>query len=700
MKPLLIVLALLCLAFAPSAQTEPALDSLSDSVGTAAPDSAGIDSTETIPTETVSTETDSTAAALAATIEDSIRIVFPEIDVDTLSETQRMLAEHEARILLKRRDEVPVVVGEELSVFDSLVTYYLDPRWNLREDIDRSFMHDAGDYFKTAPGYFVLEPQMTPLRKTVEPYGLTGDRMAVLSGGRPLKPFDHVIEPDGMIDFNDIPTALDHEVAVLPGPVGRIFGGGHAVATLLTLPERPEDKEPLSAFIVDKGGGGFSYARGRYYKLFSNGREINMSIGYRNSGGQLYTSDDDTYHYTAEALFPLGPNWQLRTEGRVFKRSADFVVRPSTSVTSFERDRFDRDADLSISRHNSERTSRFDFGYRHLRQGSAITGHYHSNLNQTGHTMYVGRDWLSGRTAFSAELSADYLKYDDWQERFERYSGTARLTMARLSSPWGWALSLEDTYDEDYKSLPSASLLLKRGGEHGYLMASVGYSERAPSLNELHLPFQKAAVYGSGTVYDYADAGNPGLASEKQLIGSVELALGGVENNLVLSATGGQLYDGIDWRTKDSAGLTVFTPANGDVTFIGAQANARWRLWRMFAFKAGGAYNYTDYDLYDKRPYSPEYQAFGGGELHVFWSQKLIDLWAYGEVAYIGRYNGYVEKDLGDRVVVNTKLSFKMGNFRFHWAIQNSLLRYFSARDDFRVTERYTSYGFTWEFFD
>jgi hypothetical protein len=684
MRTLACIFAFVCLwTSAVAAQTDPPADSTADSLQALFYDSTINDSSSVLP---------------ATTIDDSILMVFPQLDLDTLSETQRMLAEHEARILLNRRDAAPMEIGENLSFFDSLAAYYASPRWNLREDIDRSFFHDAGDYFKSAPGFVVMEAQPEPFRKTVQPYSLMGNRLGVLADGRKLDPFEHVVEPDGLIDFNDIPTALDQTVAILPGPVGQIFGSGQAVATLLTLPQRPSDNEPHSAFIVDKGGQGYSYARGRYSKLFTEGREIDMSIGYRNSG--VLGRTDKAYHYTAETLFPLGPSWQLRAEGRVYKRHADYLVRPSVSSARFERDRFDRAADLSLSRYNAERTSRTDFGYRHLRQGSAIVGDYHSNLNQTGHSLYMRRDWVAGRTILSAEVSADYLNYDNWHEQYDRYSGSARLSLARLSLPWGWALQLGDTYDETYKSLPSSALMIRREGGTSYLMVSLGYSERAPTLNELHLPFQKADIYEGDGGRNYADGGNEALLSEKQVIASAELALGGTSNNLSLSVAGGQIWDGIDWRTKDSVGMTVFTPVNGDLRFASAQAVARWQLWRAFAFKAGGGYNFTDYDLYDVRPYTPEYQAFGGGEVHIFWSQKLIDLWAYGELSYVGPYEGYAQKNLGDRVVVNTKLSFKMGNFRFHWVVQNSMLLEYEARDYFKTIERFTSYGFTWEFFD
>jgi hypothetical protein len=196
---------------------------------------------------------DTVSTGAAATIADSIRLMNPNVNLDTLNDAQRMLIEFETRYRMRQQDEPRVTAAQRLSFQDSLTAYYLPARWNLREDIDRSFHHDAGDYFRFDPSYFVLEPQMTPMRKTVQPFGLAGDRTGILIGGKSLHPFEHVVEPDGMLDMNDLPTALDHTVALLPGPVGMIFGAEHSVASLYTLPEKSDSTNPRSSFIVDKG---------------------------------------------------------------------------------------------------------------------------------------------------------------------------------------------------------------------------------------------------------------------------------------------------------------------------------------------------------------------------------------------------------------------------------------------------------------
>jgi hypothetical protein len=656
--------------------------------------------TTSIPPATTLKPIDSTDVAPTATIDDSILMLNPSIDLDTLTEAQRMGLEFETRYRMRQQDIKPLAVRERVSFLDSLTTYYLPGRWNLREDIDRSFHHDAGDYFRFDPSYFVLEPQVTPMRKTVQPFGLAGDRTAFLVGGESLHPFEHVVEPDGLVDLNDLPTALDHTVAILPGPIGLVFGADHSVATLFTMPKVNDSTNPRSSFIVDKGAFAYSYARGRYSKDFTDGRHIDMSIGYRNAEGFQTGLDDDAYHYTGNFIFPLGKDWDIQADGQLYARTGTYQVQPLDFGADMERNRIDRSGHVRVSRYSAERESRYIFGLHYLRQGSTLNGKYDMNLAQTGHGISLAREWFTRGLALHAELTGDYLRYDSWFDKYEqhgRFSGEALLQIARLSRPWGYSAIFKQSHVQDFGFLPTAALMVRRDAEKACMTFSIGYSERAPSLNELFLPYQEANLY---KVNKYADQGNESLISEKMLDGTMQVSIGRPDNSLSVSATGGKIWDGIDWVTAQDGNLTVFGPSNGDVDFASVSTIGRVRFADFARFKGGASYNYVDYQLFEKRAYTPEYQAFSGLELHLFWSQKLIDFWAYGELVYVGPYDGYVQSGLGDQVVTNVKLSFKMGNFRFHWILQNSLSSVFNPRDYWRIPGYTAYYGFTWDFKD
>jgi len=170
---------------------------------------------------------------------DTLKVADSLGTADTLTEIQQQLLEFEERYRQFKK-ESQSKRKEQFSYFDTLTHYFLSPRLNQGELIDRSFFHDPGDYFKFNPGYFVLDHQVTPMRKTVQPFGLSGDRLNILLRDWSIHPFDHIPEPDGLIDLNDVPSALDHDVFVIPGALGRLFGGAQSVATLLTRPMRPD----------------------------------------------------------------------------------------------------------------------------------------------------------------------------------------------------------------------------------------------------------------------------------------------------------------------------------------------------------------------------------------------------------------------------------------------------------------------------
>jgi len=224
------------------------------------------------------------------------------------------------------------------------------------------------------------------------------------------------------------------------------------------------------------------------------------------------------------------------------------------------------------------------------------------------------------------------------------------------------------------------------------------YSERAPSLHELNSRYREGSLYTQ--FVDYADEGTPGLGSEKLAMGNIDFEYGTHSDAIAFSAAGGKVMDGINWVNDQLNGLTRFRPLNSDVDFLTVSGTGRARLWNLIGAKAGASYHHLDQEGIDELPFSPEFEAFAGAELQLFWPQKLIRFFAYGEMTYTSEFSGYFESNLGNAAVFNTKLSFQLGSFRFHWIIQNSLSNLYGSRDFYANTGRYSSYGFTWNFLD
>ncbi len=661
-------------------------------------DSSAIDSTLPLPAEDTTTAPPPIDESAPQTLEDSMRVAFPGIDPDTLTDTQRLGVAFEMRLRLHRKDRPVVKAEAPFSYFDSLAVWFIPERWNMREGIDRTFYHDAGHYFKLNTGYVVREHQTTPMRTTVQPYGLAGDRLGVMVNDNQLTPFEHIIEPDGLMDLNDIPTALDHTVAILPGPAGMVFGGKHSVATLLTVPKPKDSSHSESTFLVDKGSFGFSYARARYSKRFLSGKEIDMSIGYRNADGATYGRDDFAYHYTGDFYLPWGDHKAIRATGCLYDRKGTFRIRPDAGGERVDRDRFDRLAKISFVKHNEEYTGRQEIGYKHIRQASSLDDDYVARLNVTVNGLFASREWIAEQTIVQAKLALDHNEYDDWWDIHNRYEALASFSLARMSDQYRLALNVKGEYVESQKFLPSASVMVQRESDKMLFVTSVGYSERAPSLHEMYLRYQEANIYGSYN--DYADHGNSNLKPERQLIGSTELELGSRTTNVGLEITGGKIFDGIDWNPEYDGNTAVFSPRNGDVDFANFTLDGSLGLSDYLKLKAGGSYHYVEYALYEDKPYTPVLQTFSGVEFHLYWPQKLLDFWAYVEMMYTSEYDGYEKSGLGNDPVFNVKMSVKMGSFRFHWISQNTLSREYSARESFVTPGRYNTYGFTWDFLD
>jgi len=594
------------------------------------------------------------------------------------------------------------------SGFDTLVAYFTSPRLDQRDFVARSYHHDAGGYFRFDPSFVALDYIITPMRKTVKPYGLTGNHLGVLANDMPLQPFDHPVEPDGLLDMDDIPTALDNGIFLLPGALGTVFGSRHNAATLLTRPIRPIPREAHSALLVDKGGYGLSYARSRYSRGFTDGRAIDLGIAYRLGDGYGFGYGDNSYAYDADFLLPLGDRLGVRATGHLYEREGYLAVvnRDASVVTFTKRDRFDRTARVLVESFGSDGKSRTSFGYTHLRQGSYLGpdragATYKGRFNVTGHGIVGSRQWLSGKSVVAISANANREEYDNGPGNYVRYLANASVVWALPFDTNQFTVTAGARSVERFGFMPSVAFIWKRESKRRLWLGTIGYSEREPSLHELHLPMERAPVYGESD-FGYAEQGNISLGRERQIVASLRAETGTTGNSIAASVVGGRIWNAIDWRpTLDPQFSTlVFSPLNDDMTFVTGTLTKDIQLGRLLNFHGGASYHYLDYASNRAKAYQPDYQAFGGAELHIFWKQKLIHLFAYGEAVYLGPFDGYRQTGLGQTVVFNTKLSFSMGSFRFHLVHENVLNTVYENREYGIMPGRTLFWGFVWNFLD
>lgn len=658
----------------------------------------------------------STTRAQEIVQQDTLRVAAPLADstslqdttaTDSLSAAEKARRSFEERLQRAREQAPKREMKPRLSVYDSLIIHFAPSRLDQRDQLGRSYYMTAGDYFKFNPSFRVTRWQLTPDRTTVQPYGLTGDRLSYVNHGFTLHPFEHSVEPDGLMDIEDLPTSTDGAVFLMPGPSGMLFGGAQAISTLVTQPRTRESKKVRSGFLLDKGNYAFSHARGYYSNRFSDGRELDLGIDYRVADGALVVgtqkNSEDAYFYDGNLYLPFGTKVGLSIDGHLYSREGPLFVRPNGGGGRVNRDRFDRNFRATFSIQNDSQTVRTDLGYRHLRQGSYLTSAYRARFNYTGHGVDLSRQWYSAESIRQISLAADVLEYDNAYQKYDRYSGDFSILFARPHQNLKWAVRAGTKYVEQFRAAPYGSLTLLSESERGMLQLAVGYAERVPTQHELYLPFQSSSLYGLAASA-YADSGNADLKKERQLTASARIELGSARQPLALELVGGRIQNGIEWNrelisiTTNSAWL--FSPVNTDISFATATLTKAIQVGDLLHLIGGGSYHWIEYRRWKVRPYQPDYNLFGGAELHLYWQSKRIHFWAYGEVEYTGAYEGYGGDLLGEEPVFNGKLSFQMGNFRFRLVYQNALNRFYMNREDFGIPGQVFTWGFDWNFLD
>ena len=598
-----------------------------------------------------------------------------------------------------RKDTTRVIY---INLNDSLKTYFFVDRLNLRDQAIRSFQHDAGDFVRCNPSNFIVEYQSVPVRKTVSPFTLPGNRLNVIFNNRTISPLEHLPEPDNMINFDDIPTEAVSDIYNIEGPLGMALGGGNGTSTMILVPPQPDSMHAESKMVVDKGWSGYAYTKGTFARRDRNGRSIKLAAGYRKTDGITATSDDDAYHQWGELILPFGNKMRLNLSGRLYRREATYPIRPMISYEFFNRFRRDRDLMAGI-----------DFGLAANRKYSVEFRHQRSesNLDRSGSVYFRNLDISNNSTKFAHErmlsgvgIKANAVisqeKYGDGSLTHKRWRGMAEINVLSGSSTTAFLTYAKIEKVGGFDPGPSLTLVSSTSNEKYYATASIGYATKFPRQYELDLTARSASLVDA-SVLDYFESGKASLDPEKQFTANIGIGLGRIGNDLLLSLTGGKIFDGIDWQKSDTAGLALgeFRSFNSDIEFVNISARQRLSWRSNISWSGGAAYHYIKLDD-DDPPYAPDYQAFSGLELYFYLRKLDLHLYGYAEASYTDRYYGLNGDKLGNRAIASAKLSFRIKKFRFYYIFQNAPASVFQSREDYLINGRYNYYGLTWDFLD
>jgi hypothetical protein len=584
---------------------------------------------------------------------------------------------------------------------DSVTAFFLVERMNLNNEVNRSFTHDAGDYLRSCPSNLIIEDFQIPSRKTVAPFALPGNRMNVIFNNHALHPLSHYPEPDNQIDFNDIPTAAVGDVYNIEGPLGLALDGSEAISSLIMIPHSPDSTLPESKMVVDKGSNGYANTKGSFAADWKNGVKFRGAAEYRKVTEIKYPGDD-SYQYWGNLFYPYSSRLDIDLSGRIYRRAGTYLYRPDFYASRINRFRRDRDMTAEMTWRHSD-LSRSSLEFRHQRSESRgeVSWGYSRNLDIINNEFGYSYENKIRFGLLKTEVSFSREEFTDGAHKTKRLDGSiesrfltgnrreAFLALARLDKA------------EGYKISPGGAVIYTRNGDRFYLSSSIGYSRKSPRQYETELKYKLSNLLGSSNA-DYAESGNPSLLPEKQLVGNFTLGLGEIGSDLILSLTGGKIYDGIDWRFEsvviNGANVNSFMTFNNDITFASATAKKRIHFKKSLSCTLGASYHYLKINDNTDPPYSPDYQLFGGMELYHYISALDVHLYGYLETIYNGPYFGNLIGNMGEQPILNLKLSFRIKKFRFDYIFQDLSSIEYQSREDATIGGRYSYYGITWEF--
>jgi len=146
--------------------------------------------------------------------------------------------------------------------------------------------------------------------------------------------------------------------------------------------------------------------------------------------------------------------------------------------------------------------------------------------------------------------------------------------------------------------------------------------------------------------------------------------------------------------------LGLYRPGNHDIEFASGSLTKTISYRDNIYWKGSGSYHYIKIAGDDDPAYSPDYQFFSSLELSYQFRKPSIRLYGYIEGQYYGPYAGPHGTELGEKPIINTKLSFSIKKFQFYYIFQNIIGTEYMLREFTPIPTWYDYFGFTWNFLD
>lgn len=571
------------------------------------------------------------------------------------------------------------------------------------------YPRNAAGFLASRPEYFVMTYHESPLRTTVQPFGLPGQQMTLFCGGNRLRPYDRVIPADGLIDFDDIATGDLEGARIVEGPIGGAVSPDGGLSLLYLQPAAiPQDKA-RSEFTVERGSYSYAYTRARVARMLSKRFGLFLSTDYRKAGSRFYGSDigadDSGYCVKTQLLYHLAERTTFEFSLDAYRRTGGFPVQPDNAGAGFRRLQRDHTMIFTLTQH-AVKGGQLAGKFEYQKSKSAYSRYGNSFYRTVTPRYYRGEvSYLVPRPGRLYELTVGggKEKYTiDGLDGGRNYGFVSASALRDITDGKLYAMGRWRVGEREQVAVEGTAGLVKTLAPGWKGQASLGYLCRWPDVADRIAPERFGALGGYDYLAHVYEYGNPDLAMEKRLAGNAAVEYRTGRTAVSAAITGGVIRDLIYYDPAyDSLIETTFSPANDRVNFGDLSVSVTVDTVGPFYGMASAAVRKVDSDRWGNHPpYSPRWQVYTQLGLRHYLAKYKIHVRLFGDVAYTERPLSYRLAKLNTAAMVTGGFNLSLKDLTFYMMFHNVFDQYNLQPDGYGYFYRHYSWGFNWKFLD
>ncbi|MDD4051358.1 MAG: hypothetical protein PHR28_05600 [candidate division Zixibacteria bacterium] len=571
------------------------------------------------------------------------------------------------------------------------------------------YPRNGADFMTSFAEYFAMTYHETPLRTTVQPFGLPGQQMTVFCGANRMQPYDRVIPADGLIDFDDIATADLEGARIIEGPIAGAAAPDGGLSLLYLKPMAIPQDRARSEFTMERGSLEYAYTRARVARMLSKRLGFFLSTDYRKGASRSYgtnfSADDSSYCVKTQLLYHIAEKTTCEFSLDAYRRTGGFPVEPDNAGYGFRRLRRDYRLIFSVTQHDvkgGQLAGKFEYQKSKSAYSSTVTTFYRTLTPRFYRTEISYLLPKPGRL-YEMTLGGGKEKYTiDGLDGNRDYayvsaSGLNDFSGGRLFAMGRWRIAEHEQY------APEGTVgLVKNLSAVSKGQLSVGYLCRWPDVADRIAPERFGAIGGNPFYLHFTEYGNPDLNMEKRLAGNAALEYRRGRMVFSTGITAGMIHDLIYYdRRYDSLTMTVIQPANDKINFGDLSISVSVDTLGPFYGMLSAAVRKVDSDRWGSRPpYSPRWQVYGRLGLRHYVAKYKIRVRLFGDLSYTELPLSYRREELSTGAMIMGGFNLSLKDLTFYYMVHNSLNQYQGQPDGYGYSGWYNSWGVNWKFLD